>query len=232
MLDLTSSYQDRTAQPFVPQNPTARESAALGGFGGFGGLAANEISYARDEEIYGEGEPSEYLYCVRRGAVRTFKLLRDGRRQIDAFHLPGEYFGLSASQAHRLTAEAVIDSKAVIVKRRVLEARARQEAEIACAMWRLAADDLRNAQDHMLLLGRKNAKERVVAFLLDMDRRLTVAGVMALPMCRRDIGDYLGLTLETVSRSLSALAEAGALSFNGSRQIMLNNRARLQAMTE
>jgi CRP/FNR family nitrogen fixation transcriptional regulator len=84
----------------------------------------------------------------------------------------------------------------------------------------------------MLLLGRKNAMERVVAFLLDMDRRLTVAGVMALPMCRRDIGDYLGLTLETVSRSLSALAEKGALSFNGSRQIMLNNRARLEAMSE
>jgi CRP/FNR family nitrogen fixation transcriptional regulator len=232
MLDLTSSYQDHTAQPFVPQNPAARESGALGGVAGIGGLTAKEVSYGRHEEIYGEGEPSEYLYCVRRGAVRTFKLLRDGRRQIDAFHLPGEYFGLSACQAHRLTAEAVIDSKVLIVKRRTLEARARQEAEIACTMWRLSTDDLRNAQDHMLLLGRKNAIERVVAFLLDMDRRLTVAGVMALPMCRRDIGDYLGLTLETVSRSLSALAEKGALSFNGSRQIMLNNRARLQAMTE
>lgn len=229
MLDLANTYQDRGAQRFVPINPAAGEPAPLRGLGG---LAAKEVSYDRDEEIYGEGEPGEYLYCVRRGAVRTFKLLRDGRRQIDAFHLPGEYFGLSASETHRLTAEAVVDSKVVIVKRRGLEARAAQEADIACAMWRLAADDLRNAQDHMLLLGRKNAIERVVAFLLDMDRRLTVAGVMALPMCRRDIGDYLGLTLETVSRSLSALAEKGALSFNGSRQIMLNNRARLQAMTE
>ena len=229
MLDMANSYQDRGAQRFVPLNPPAGEPAAPRGLGG---LAAKEVSYDRDEEIYGEGEPSEYLYCVRRGAVRTFKLLRDGRRQIDAFHLPGEYFGLSASETHRLTAEAVIDTRVVIVKRRALEARAMQEADIACAMWRLAADDLRNAQDHMLLLGRKNALERVVAFLLDMDRRLTVAGVMALPMCRRDIGDYLGLTLETVSRSLSALAEKGALSFNGSRQIILNNRARLQAMTE
>ncbi len=229
MLDMANSYQDRGAQRFVPLNPSAGEPTASRGLGG---LAAKEVSYDRDEEIYGEGEPSEYLYCVRRGAVRTFKLLRDGRRQIDAFHLPGEYFGLSASETHRLSAEAVIDTKVVIVKRRALEARAMQEADIACAMWRLAADDLRNAQDHMLLLGRKNALERVVAFLLDMDRRLSVAGVMALPMCRRDIGDYLGLTLETVSRSLSALAEKGALSFNGSRQIILNNRARLQAMTE
>jgi CRP/FNR family nitrogen fixation transcriptional regulator len=96
----------------------------------------------------------------------------------------------------------------------------------------MAVEELRNAQEHKLLLGRKSAMERVVAFLLDMDRRLAVAGVLALPMCRRDIGDYLGLTLETVSRSLSALAEKGALSFSGSRQIALANRAKLQAMTE
>jgi CRP/FNR family transcriptional regulator, nitrogen fixation regulation protein len=95
----------------------------------------------------------------------------------------------------------------------------------------LAADELRNAQEHMLLLGRKNARERVVEFLLDMDRRLPAAGVMALPMCRRDIGDYLGLTLETVSRSLSVLAATGALSFLGSRNIVLHNRERLRAMT-
>jgi len=229
MLDLTPSYQDRGAPRFIRVNPSAGEPVA---FRGLDGLAGKEISYDRDEEIYGDGEPAEYFHCVRRGTVRTFKLLRDGRRQIDAFHLPGEYFGLGAARIHRLTAEAVIDSRVVIVKRKALESRAAEEADIACAMWRLAADNLRNAQDHMLLLGRKNALERVVAFLLDMDRRLTVAGVMALPMCRRDIGDYLGLTLETVSRSLSALAEKGALSFNGSRQIILNNRARLQAMTE
>ena len=67
-------------------------------------MAAKEIAFDRDEEIYGEGEPAEYLYCVQRGAVRTFKLLRDGRRQIDAFHLPGEYFALTAGATHMLTA--------------------------------------------------------------------------------------------------------------------------------
>ena len=199
---------------------------------GLGGLCAKEASYDRDEEIYGEGEPAEYIYCVKRGAVRTFKLLRDGRRQIDAFHLPGEYFGLSARESHMLTAEAVVDSRVAIVKRRSLENAATHDADTACAMWRMAADELRNAQEHMLLLGRKSAMEKVVAFLLDMDRRLTVAGVLALPMCRRDIGDYLGLTLETVSRSLSALAQKGGISFSGSRQIMLHNRAHLQSMTD
>jgi CRP/FNR family nitrogen fixation transcriptional regulator len=195
-------------------------------------LPAKETSFDRDEEIYGESEPAEFIYCVKRGAVRTFKLLRDGRRQIDAFHLPGEFFGLGAGQTHLLTAEAVVDSRLALVKRRALESAATHDAETACALWRMAADELRNAQEHMLLLGRKNAMERVVAFLLDMDRRLAVAGVMALPMCRRDIGDYLGLTLETVSRSLSALAAKGALTFSGSRQIVLHDRDRLRAMTD
>ena len=73
----------------------------------------------------------------------------------------------------------------------------------------MTAGELRHAEDHMLLLGRKTAMERVATFLLEMDRRLAVAGMMALPMCRRDIGDYLGLTLETVSRALSQLHEPG-----------------------
>jgi CRP/FNR family nitrogen fixation transcriptional regulator len=80
----------------------------------------------------------------------------------------------------------------------------------------------------MLLLGRKNAMERVANFLLEMDRRLAVAGMMALPMCRRDIGDYLGLTLETVSRALSQLQSKGILGFSGARQIELRNRAQLR----
>jgi CRP/FNR family nitrogen fixation transcriptional regulator len=199
---------------------------------GLGGVSGKEISYDRDEEIYGEGEPAEYIYCVKRGAVRTFKLLRDGRRQIDAFHLPGEYFALTSGANHMLTAEAVVESRVALVKRRTLESVGAHDAKTSFALWQMVAGELRNAQEHMLLLGRKSAMERVVAFLLDMDRRLSVAGVLALPMCRRDIGDYLGLTLETVSRSLSALSDKGALSFSGSRQIMLNNRMRLRSMTE
>ena len=82
----------------------------------------------------------------------------------------------------------------------------------------------------MLLLGRKNAMERVATFLLEMDRRLAVADMMALPMCRRDIGDYLGLTLETVSRALSELHAKGVLGFSGVRQIVLRNRQYLRSM--
>ena len=229
MLDLTPQNNERFATVLSLRGTAVEEPILLRGPGG---LPAKEATFDRDEEIYGESEPAEYLYCVRRGAVRTFKLLRDGRRQIDAFHLPGEYFGLGSGDSHLLTAEAVVESRVAIVKRRALENVAAQDAHTACALWRMAADELRNAQEHMLLLGRKSAMERVIAFLLDMDRRLAVAGVLALPMSRRDIGDYLGLTLETVSRSLSALAEKGALHFSGSRHIMLKDRARLRAMTE
>jgi CRP/FNR family nitrogen fixation transcriptional regulator len=94
----------------------------------------------------------------------------------------------------------------------------------------MTAGELRHAEDHMLLLGRKSAMERVASFLLEMDRRLVRTGMMALPMCRRDIGDYLGLTLETVSRALSQLHAEGVLGFSGARQIVLRNRQRLRTM--
>ncbi|UTD30695.1 nitrogen fixation protein FixK [Bradyrhizobium sp. WD16] len=197
---------------------------------GHAGLVASEFSYKKDAEIYGEEEPAEYVYQVVRGAVRTYKLLSDGRRQIGTFHLPGDVFGLEAGPVHRLTAEAIIDTSVRLVKRRSLEHAALGDVQIMRDLLRMTAGSLKHAEDHMLLLGRKTAMERVAAFLLEMDRRLAVAGMMALPMCRRDIGDYLGLTLETVSRALSQLHEQDVLGFSGARQIVLRNRQRLRSM--
>ena len=194
------------------------------------GVVATEFAYRKDEEIYGEGEPAEYVYQVVRGAVRTYKLLNDGRRQIGAFHLPGDVFGLDPGSSHRLTAEAISDTTVRLVKRRSLEAAAGSNVRVAHNLWTMTASDLRHAEDHMLLLGRKTAMEKVATFLLEMDRRLTKAGMMALPMCRRDIGDYLGLTLETVSRALSQLNDQGVLMFSSARQIVLRNRQRLADM--
>jgi CRP/FNR family nitrogen fixation transcriptional regulator len=194
------------------------------------GIIATEFSYRKEEEIYGEDEPSEYVYQVIRGAVRTYKLLSDGRRQIGAFHLPGDVFGLDPGSTRRLTAEAITDTTVRLVKRRSLEAAAASNVQFAHNLWTMTAGDLRHAEDHMLLLGRKTALERVATFLLEMDGRLAKAGMMALPMCRRDIGDYLGLTLETVSRALSELNDKGILTFAGARQIVLRNRQRLADM--
>jgi CRP/FNR family nitrogen fixation transcriptional regulator len=197
---------------------------------GYAGLVATEFSYKKDEEIYGEDEPAEYVYQVISGAVRSYKLLSDGRRQIGTFHLPGDVFGLESGSVHRLAAEAIIDTTVRLVKRRSLEQAAGMDVQVARKLWAMTAGDLRHAEDHMLLLGRKTAMERVATFLLEMDRRLAVAGMMALPMCRRDIGDYLGLTLETVSRALSQLHAQGVLGFSGARQIVLRNRQSLRNM--
>ena len=197
---------------------------------GHAGIVATEFSYKKDEEIYGEDEPSDYVYQVIRGSVRSYKLLSDGRRQIGAFYLPGDVFGLESGPVHRLTAEAVDDTTVRLVKRQGLERAAEVAINVARSLWTMTAGELRHAENHMLLLGRKNAMERVASFLLEMDRRLAVAGMMALPMSRRDIGDYLGLTVETVSRALSRLHDEGVLGFSGARQIVLRNRQHLRNM--
>lgn len=222
----TSTSADRV-NPALAATPRVGQlsSAAL-----HPSIIATEFSYKRDEEIYGEDEPADYVYQVVSGAVRTYKLLNDGRRQIGSFHLSGDVFGLESGSAHRLTAEAIVDTTVRLVKRRNLEAVAGKDITVAHKLWAMTACDLRHAEDHMLLLGRKTAMERVATFLLEMDRRLAVAGMMALPMCRRDIGDYLGLTLETISRTLSQLNNQGILEFSGARQIVLRNRQRLANM--
>ena len=146
------------------------------------------------------------------------------------FSCPATYSGSNSGTSHRLAAEAVIDTTVRLVKRSSLEQAAGVNVQVARKLWGITAGELRHAENHMLLLGRKNAMERVANFLLEMDRRLAVAGMMALPMCRRDIGDYLGLTLETVSRALSQLHGDGVLGFSGARQIVLRNRQRLRNM--
>src|SRR5581483_7784624 len=189
----------------------------------------SEFKYRRGTEIFGEAEAAEYVYQVADGAVRSYKLLSDGRRQIGAFHLAGDIFGLENGGVHRFTAEAIVDTTVRLVKRVSLAQVAESDTTVARDLLNMTATNLRHAEDHMLLLGRKTSLERVAAFLLEMDTRLTAAGVMALPMCRRDIADYLGLTLETVSRALSILHGKGILGFLGQtqRQIVLLDRPKL-----
>lgn len=192
-------------------------------------IIATEFNYRKGAEIYGEKEPADYVYQVTAGSVRSYKLLTDGRRQIGAFHLVGDVFGLENGSFHRFTAEAIVDTSVRLIKRSSLERVAEADAGVAHDLLYMTTDNLQHAEDHMLLLGRKTSLERVVAFLLEMDRRLTAAGILALPMCRRDIADYLGLTLETVSRALSKLHDNGILGFLGKnqRQIILLDRQRL-----
>jgi CRP/FNR family transcriptional regulator, nitrogen fixation regulation protein len=192
----------------------------------------NEFSYKKGSEIFGEKEPADYVYQIVTGAVRSYKLLSDGRRQIAAFHLGGDIFGLEIGADHRFTAEAIVDTTVRLLKRRSLEVAAESDVAVTRNLLRMTTRSLRHAEDHMLLLGRKTSLERVAAFLIEMDRRSTAAGILALPMCRRDIADYLGLTLETVSRALSRLHDLGVLVFcgNNQRQIVLRDRAKLASL--
>ena len=215
-------------------NVNARPSTYTGKPAEFGELSGtnvvlSEFKYNRGTEIYGESEPADYIYQVLDGAVRSHKLLSDGRRQIGAFHLAGDIFGLENGSTHRFTAEAIVDTNVRLMKRRSLEHVAETDVLVALHLLNMTTTSLQHAEDHMLLLGRKTSLERVAAFLLEMDRRLTATGVIALPMNRRDIADYLGLTLETVSRALSHLHSEGMLGFVGQtqRQIVLLDRTRL-----
>jgi CRP/FNR family transcriptional regulator, nitrogen fixation regulation protein len=219
---------------------SSRHSAALRGRNGLPAphgsgssldLMGAPMPFARNVEIYGENEPAEYLYKVISGAVRTYRVLNDGRRQIGAFLLPGDMFGLEAGDAHGSSAEAVADSVILVIKRSAVVALAARDPEVAREMWTLTAQELGRAQNHMLLLIR-NAQERIAAFLLEMAARAPGADSVELPMSRQDIADYLGLTIETVSRTLTQLEAEAAIALPTSRRIVLRNRSALNELSE
>jgi CRP/FNR family transcriptional regulator, nitrogen fixation regulation protein len=186
--------------------------------------------FERNVEIYGEEEPVEYFYQVVSGAVRTYKVLNDGRRQIGAFYLPGDVFGLEAGQNHCFSAEAVAASTIRVAKHSSVIALAARDPDLANELWTRTANNFERAQDHMMLLGRKNAEERVATFLLQMAERVSAERTVELPMSRQDIADYLGLTIETVSRTMTHLEGNAMIEFAGSRSVRLCNRAALQRL--
>jgi CRP/FNR family nitrogen fixation transcriptional regulator len=190
-------------------------------------LMGATMPYRRDSEIFGENEPADYLYKVISGAVRTYKILSDGRRQVGGFYLPGDIFGLEFTDEHTLSAEAVSDAKVLVVKRSALTALAGRDTSVAQELFVLTGRELHRVQDRILLLI-KNARERVASFLLEMADRASKNNVIELPMSRQDIADYLGLTIETVSRTLTSLETASAIEVSpSSRRIVLRNRAAL-----
>jgi CRP/FNR family nitrogen fixation transcriptional regulator len=187
------------------------------------------MSFPRNAEIYGESEPAEYLYKVVSGTVRTYKVLVDGRRQIGAFHLAGDMFGLETADEHTFSAEAIADCKIIVIKRSAVIALAAKDNEIARQMWTLTARELERVQGRNLLLI-KSAQERVAGFLLEMAERASAGGAVELPMSRQDIADYLGLTIETVSRTFTHLEKTAAIEVPTSRRILLRNRSALSRL--
>jgi CRP/FNR family nitrogen fixation transcriptional regulator len=194
------------------------------------GLMGAPMRFARNIEIYGEDEPAEYLYQVISGAVRSYRTLDDGRRQIGAFYLPGDIFGVEAGDVHLSSAEAICDAQVLVIKRSAVMARAEHERDLAKQLWTLTVRELQRVQEHSLVLI-KSAEERVAGFLLEMaGRKPGAAGGIELPMSRQDIADYLGLTIETVSRTFTQLAQSGTIVLESSRRVVFRNRAALSRL--
>jgi CRP/FNR family transcriptional regulator, nitrogen fixation regulation protein len=192
-------------------------------------LMGAPMSCSRNTEIYGEGEQADYVYKVISGNVRTYRILSDGRRQIGAFYLPGDVFGLEIGDEHHFSAEAIGETRVLVIKRSALIALANRDVGVARQLWSFTARELRRAQDHVLLLI-KSAQQRVACFLLEMADRLADREVVELPMSRQDIADYLGLTIETVSRTLTQLETEATIALPTSRRIVLRNRRELAGL--
>jgi CRP-like cAMP-binding protein len=187
------------------------------------------MSFPRNTEIFGENEPADYVYRVVSGNVRTYKILNDGRRQVGGFYLPGDTFGLQFADEHTFSAEAITDAKVLVVKRSALTALAGRDAAIGRELFAVTGRELRRVQDRVLLLV-KSAQERVAGFLLEMAERACAGNIVELPMSRQDIADYLGLTIETISRTLTGLENVAAIEVPTSRRIVLRNRSALNRM--
>lgn len=183
----------------------------------------SRIVFPRNASVFGEGDPANFFYRIELGYVRTFRILEDGRRLIDAFYVPGEIFGLESRETCSVSAEAISRCKIHLIGRNKLFPRAAKNSSVFEHLFAEALGALHRAKAHSGLL-RKNALERVVGFLLDMKSREDQMEI-SLPMTRGDIADYLGLTTETVSRMLWKLENISAISVNRRSVVLHNMRA-------
>lgn len=209
-------------QSFAAQRDTAPEFA----LDTLARLGSRDL-YAKDAEIYGQAEPVERIYRVVSGAVRTTRLMADGRRQVGEFYFPGDVFGLETGPDHRFSAEALCDSVVLSVKRATLRETDAAEA-FDRMIWEATVRELDRSQDHVLMLGRKTASERVASFLRGVIDR--TGGMGDLPMTRQDMADYLGLTIETVSRMLSQLQSSAVVEFDALRHFTVRNPQALERL--
>jgi CRP-like cAMP-binding protein len=218
----------RTVPARSNATPAARPVPVQGGIGAMEAMGS-QMKFAPNAEIFGEGEAADFVYKVVKGAVRTYKVLGDGRRQIGGFYLPGDIFGLEIRKEHQFSAEAINGVTVLVVRRSAIVSLAERDCDAARELWSFTGRELRRVQEHMLLLV-KSAQQRVASFLLEMSKRLAATDAIDLPMSRQDIADYLGLTIETVSRTMTQLVSEQAIGLQTSRRIVLRNASALRRL--
>ncbi len=173
--------------------------------------------------VVDEGEPERFVFSVNSGCLKCFKLLPDGRRQITGFLFPGDFLGLTRSETYPSSVEAVTSSTLCRMERSELRRLAETIPNLDRRLHELASEALAEVQGQIVLLGRKTAQERLATFLLTLSRRAGERGQSTnpidVPMSRDDIGDFLGLTTETVSRTFSRLRKDGHIGMDKDKRI-------------
>jgi CRP/FNR family transcriptional regulator, anaerobic regulatory protein len=192
------------------------------------------VEIAADHAIFDEASPAEHVYTVTDGAVKIYKLLSDGRRQVTGFLFPGDFLGLTHNESYAYSAEALLATRLCRFPRKKLEALLDELPKLEQRLLGMASHELAAAQDQMVLLGRKSARERLISFLLllssEATRRDQPENPVNLPMNRHDIADYLGLTIETVSRTFTQLKTQGLIELLDDKKVRLANPQRLRAI--
>jgi CRP/FNR family transcriptional regulator len=188
------------------------------------------------ELVFVEGDPTTNIYWIESGAVSLFKVLPDGRRQIIGFAYAGDFIGLGAHGERLMSAQALKPTRVRAISVARLHKLAAANPDLAFRLYQAVASELADARDLMLTTGHRSACERVAAFLLALSRRNRRAGkptdAIDLPMTRADIGDFLGLTIETVSRTLTKFKCRGLIDMPQSARIRLKDMVDLQRLAE
>jgi len=191
------------------------------------------LEFGRDEEIVAQDANATYCYLVMSGCVRSVRLMEDGRRQIGDFLFAGDVFGWEALDKHDFGAEAVTQVTLRRYTHRDLDRLADQDPDVAKRLRELLSRRIRSCREQMVRLGRMAASERIASFLLQMAGTLPNSNAtIELPMNRVDIGDYLGLTIETVCRQLTRLRQHGTIEIDGAKIVICNQRALLNSGCE
>lgn len=208
-----SSFRNVSAPTILP----AEKGPTLGDL--FRGRPTD--AYSPGEAIFLEGDPAGQIFDVAEGVLRVYRVLADGRRAIVGFIYPGDVLGVSFQSRYLFTAEAVTDVRVRRFSRGRFFSLVNESPALRPQLFALLCDEMSAAQDQILLLGRKSAEERVVSFLLAVHRKSAVGNDIQLPMSRQDMADYLGLTMETVSRMMTSLTRRGLIAGAGRHALTL-----------
>ncbi len=192
--------------------------------------ASTRLGFEPDETILFESDPADFAFNITEGVARVSKMLPDGRRQITGFLHPGDFLGLSYQDCYAYSAEAVTTVKVCRFRKAELNRIMRDHPDLEHRLLSMANNELALAHERMLLLGRKSAAEKVASFLLSLPRQEERMDEIDLPMTRGDIADFLGLTLETVSRTLSGFVRQQIVRNATPRIIVVLDMARLSAL--